>query len=481
MCHLSKYTTPIPPGNESGRIKRELLLPVTASEVGWMTAVSAPGKALIAGGYLVLERENPGLVISLPDARFYTVIQDGTDPNTIHIRSPQFPNAHWTYNAVIESGRVIFQQDVPQSERHPFIEHALSCVFNYLGNEHVSINITLLADDAYYSQGHRTSSKFTHFKDPISTVSKTGLGSSAALVTSLVGALLQHYGADVQENQLIVHNLAQVVHCAAQGKVGSGFDVAAAVFGSCEYSRFSPSLLDGFSVNNSEQYKCLMRTHWDVKITPFVLPSEMTIVMGDVKGGSATPGMVKVVSQWRQTNSEAADLWDKLNKVNTAYIKNLRRLAACSILHPNEYMEAAAIVGKSSADHILKLQHPAPSLALFKKVIEFGRWMREALRKMGDLAGVDIEPPSQTALLDECAILNGVLCVGIPGAGGNDAIYCLVVGQGRERLRQCFRTTLATRVREIADSHPSMTQRMPPGIVVEKADEILKCLDRRPL
>lgn len=70
-------------------------------------------------------------------------------------------------------------------------------------------------------------------------VAKTGLGSSAALTTSLVGALLQHLGvvdlagneAAVAEGKMRVHNLGQISHSLAQGKVGSGFDVASAVFG----------------------------------------------------------------------------------------------------------------------------------------------------------------------------------------------------------------------------------------------------------
>ena len=36
--------------------------------------VSAPGKALIAGGYLVLEQPNVGVVVSCP-SRFYTTIK----------------------------------------------------------------------------------------------------------------------------------------------------------------------------------------------------------------------------------------------------------------------------------------------------------------------------------------------------------------------------------------------------------------------
>ena len=83
----------------------------------------------------------------------------------------------------------------------------------------------------------------------LADVAKTGLGSSAALITSLVTALLVQAGliapdqlASASSRQL-AHNVAQFVHCLAQGKVGSGFDVSAAVFGSQLYTRFSPAVL----------------------------------------------------------------------------------------------------------------------------------------------------------------------------------------------------------------------------------------------
>lgn len=68
-------------------------------------------------------------------------------------------------------------------------------------------------------------------------IAKTGLGSSAALTTSLVSALLQWFEVirvglrPDSEDRRVVHNLAQLVHANAQGKIGSGFDVAAAVYG----------------------------------------------------------------------------------------------------------------------------------------------------------------------------------------------------------------------------------------------------------
>ena len=80
-------------------------------------------------------------------------------------------------------------------------------------------------------------------------MAKTGLGSSAALITSLVTALLVQAGLIAPDllasasARRLAHNVAQFVHCLAQGKVGSGFDVSAAAFGSQFYTRFSPAVL----------------------------------------------------------------------------------------------------------------------------------------------------------------------------------------------------------------------------------------------
>ena len=52
--------------------------------------------------------------------------------------------------------------------------------------------------------------------------------------------------------------------------------------------------------------------------------------------------------------------------------------------------------------------------------------IRDNMRKMGELSGVPIEPPEQTALLDACVGVAGVIGGGVPGAGGYDAIWLLV-------------------------------------------------------
>jgi phosphomevalonate kinase len=57
--------------------------------------VSAPGKVLLAGGYLVLDPAYSGVVVST-SSRFYTVVSPG-NAGRIIVRSPQFINAAWSY------------------------------------------------------------------------------------------------------------------------------------------------------------------------------------------------------------------------------------------------------------------------------------------------------------------------------------------------------------------------------------------------
>jgi phosphomevalonate kinase len=60
--------------------------------------VSAPGKVLLAGGYLVLDRAYTGLVFGL-SARMHVIVQDAVDneTNEIVVQSPQFREAEWRY------------------------------------------------------------------------------------------------------------------------------------------------------------------------------------------------------------------------------------------------------------------------------------------------------------------------------------------------------------------------------------------------
>ncbi|KAL8812433.1 MAG: hypothetical protein Q9223_000348 [Gallowayella weberi] len=283
-----------------------------------------------------------------------------------------------------------------------------------------SVAITIVADRDYYSHSGATDctnpGRFVDFDVPLTEAHKTGLGSSAALVTAFTAAVLAHF---LDQQQFILdsepgkrrlHNLSQVAHCAAQGKVGSGFDVAAAVYGSCVYRRFSPSILEALgeigSSRFSERLKILVEdsdpsNQWNMQIDKAAagLPPGLRLVMCDVDCGSESVGMAKKVLAWREENpDEAASLWATLQKGNEDLAKELLQLANA----------------------------PTPISRNYKNLSDTISTIRFLIRKMSARAEVPIEPKVQTELLDACCQINGVVGGVVPGAGGFDAVVLLV-------------------------------------------------------
>lgn len=169
---------------------------------------------------------------------------------------------------------------------------------------------------------------FAHQHTPITKVHKTGLGSSAALITSLVAALMRHFR--LSPDLDLIHNMAQYVHCYAQGKVGSGFDVCSAVKGSQVYTRFDEKVLRGLmdktEVTGQEVSHCILESShgsdnclpqildtvtpsslWTTRSIPIKLPRNIRLVLADVDAGSDTPSLVGKVLKWRKDQPDAGE------------------------------------------------------------------------------------------------------------------------------------------------------------------------------
>ena len=497
------------------------------------STVSAPGKALIAGGYLVLEEPNVGVVVSCT-SRFFTTIKacgqeeleedreggagqedkkmespmDGLVENEllIVVFSPQF-YTRFCFVLNVKSNEL---RQVEGNENE-FVQTCLQMVMNFARKQRGSLpfektmkkliekgqflGIKLRADNDFYSQAkllqergmpltsESLSTLPSFIECPINTetgkleVAKTGMGSSAALTTSLVGALLKylkiaHLGgqrdgllglielalfsfsfilrgeghdtssSSTEEEKRIVHNLAQVAHSVAQGKIGSGFDVAAAVYGTQTYSRFPPSILDDVLERPTADsiYNVVMdRSSWTQRIQSLNLPNGFDIIMGDVCGGSESTSMAKKVIKWRKSGVEAEKLWNSLRDINTRIFEKLRVLTSLelnfseafnvvmsttSVLCGEEWMSELndATNGSSS-----KYEGTEKILKVLIEIRQLFKQARAHLKKMGEEAGVEIEPPSQTKLVDATEKVPGVLCAGVPGAGGEDAVFAVTL------------------------------------------------------
>jgi len=393
-------------------------------------AVSAPGKVLLAGGYLVLDRQYTGLVFGL-SARINVVAAEihtgpGVQLSEIVVDSPQFVDAQWRYgyHRAPEGGgiKVTQLQVGPKLKTNPFVETTLSYALTYI--DHIAgqagtdsmkpARLIILADNDYYSNPGKAThgGRFAQFGVPLSGAHKTGLGSSAALVTALTASLLTHYLPtqifDITSDggRKLLHNLSQAAHCAAQGKVGSGFDVAAAVFGSCLYRRFSPAVLSSLPEPGAPEFSgklvnVVEGPSWDTVIVKdgLSMPAGVALRMCDVDCGSQTVGMVKKVLAWKAADAEGSKkLWDELQGRNEALAVALRE------------GKLEELPGKVSA-------------------------IREIIREMGTLSDVPIEPESQMKLLDAVSEVEGVYGGVVPGAGGFDAAALLMKDDDETKQR----------------------------------------------
>ncbi|KAK6515344.1 phosphomevalonate kinase [Arthrobotrys conoides] len=393
------------------------------------TAVSAPGKVLLAGGYTVLDPSCRGLVFAL-SARIHCVATPSNDPSAtpgkITVRSPQFQDAVWEYQVSTsdeDGGKAVSVVQTNDGDPNPFVLTTLKYTLSYLSLPvPPPTTLTILADNPYYSQPPPPIPRFNSLPFPIKSAYKTGLGSSAALVTSLTSSILLHFlpTSSPKLPPHIFHNLAQASHCAAQGKVGSGFDVAAATYGSCIYRRFPPEILTAIPDPADPTFSNILRETVDkpwtsMESTPITLPSQIGLIMGDVQCGSSTPGMVKTVLSWRKSGGEDAETtWKALNSRNEDLISTIK-----DIINSNT-------------------QEPSTTTDTIKQRITA---IREMVRELGSKASVEIEPESQTKLLDAAADqVDGVIGGVVPGAGGFDAVCFLY--ERKEGVEQNLREFL---------------------------------------
>lgn len=191
--------------------------------------------------------------------------------------------------------------------------------------------------------------------------------------------------------------------------------------------------------------------------TPFGLARGLALMLADVEGGSETPGMVKKVLEW---NSSGADKDPEVLKkvLQTAttdeQLQNMTRAAETAhglqtwkaIAAANARIETLmetlrgleSTLEESTYDsHILELsKHPVKEWVTFSNnplhncMIELAEAFllsRSLLATMGELAKVPIEPPAQTTLANSTCEIPGVLAAGVPGAGGYDALFAIVL------------------------------------------------------
>ena len=555
-------------------------------------SVSSPGKVLVSGGYLILDSKSPpGLVIST-SSRFYSTAStissstlllptnDATNSSNggsiyVLVESLQF-RTQWKFTLQTCAPFNLSPVSV-DSKRNPYAEFAIELGISAVcGSKEAiqrvekflkelvtggySLKFQLQADNEFYSQRLHLESRglpinlaslsslpkflpcpLTGGEGSEVIVNKTGLGSSAALVTSLVGATAALFtrgsnnsreGSSSDSDEFFnnsaefrstIHNAAQIAHGLAQGKVGSGFDVSSATFGSILFSRIPPDVLGAFmeealesvcgktaTVDSFAAFSdklarvslgCQSSTVndggkaddglWKFTAEPLLLPRGVSIMLADVVGGSETPSMVRKVLAWRDapennkirndsdisSNIEAGEglglvedekskldnnsfpiSLDELEEVESIEKDARRASSRCSgpllwrqlgaanarvasVFAALNRLEAQCSKEDYDAGLMFCATHPRREWnlhkgghesrvcrTLYRLTLALSR-ARTLLRSLGEEAGVPIEPPQQTALANDTLEEPGVIAAGVPGAGGFDALFAVIISK----------------------------------------------------
>ncbi len=356
----------------------------------------APGKILWLGGYSVLERPNISFVTAV-DAYVHANVKL-VEGNKIVIEVPQL-NANVSGTIDLNTGDL--SVEVPKEL--VLLKTSVEVASRYAASKGAKLSgmrIKTQNDSAF-------SYTVTGGK-----VVKSGLGSSAAVTVASIAAVLKAYGISGLENDAL-HKLAQVAHSIATGKVGSGFDIAAASHGTILYNRYSPSIVKDFPATyQNADLQDLIKKPWDYKIEKFSLPNMFALTFANFLGeGMVTTTAVGSVSKFKEKDPlKYKELIYDINKENERAVMALRALN--------------------------KGEDVSNNLEVFRDAFNKGRLLTKHL---GVLSNVDIEDDDLTKLIEESAS-NGAFVAKLPGAGGRDSIAALSLNSEARRLVDFWKT-----------------------------------------
>jgi phosphomevalonate kinase len=249
-----------------------------------MIKVSAPGKICIAGEWAVLDVGNP-LIASAVEKRVFSKIEKSED-EFIHVSIKDFNIKD--LKAVFDKNELIFKKELTKKERKQtaFIKSAIETSLEYLRKK-AFFNIETWGQETTIKTG----------KD----MESIGFGSSAASTVAVISGIFKFFGKTLEKE--IIYKLSAISHYFAQGKAGSGFDIACSVFGGIiVYKRFDPDwLIKQFK--DGKELREIVEMKWPgFYIESLKVLSDLNLLLGWTGESSSTSEMVKQFNEWKKDN-----------------------------------------------------------------------------------------------------------------------------------------------------------------------------------
>jgi len=286
---------------------------------------TAPGKLILLGEYAVLQG-CPSLVLAVN--RYATVTVQPVADKFHRVTSPTLQLKELPFR-VLSDGSVEFIPSLTrdQEQKLHLFRQVVKFIVQQTGKfSFPSHHFHLDTDSFYLSAGGE----------------KLGLGSSAALTVALVQAVFYLLtGREATRTELF--RLARQAHHLAQGKSGSGIDIAAAVYGGLLYYRLTGSP-NSAALPEAEE-----------------LPFPRKLLFTTIWSGfsTSTAGMVQRVLRWQEHHPQnARNLFEQMCQVARQGISAVREGEIAELLNScRRYRELLEALGEQSGADIFSPVH----------------------------------------------------------------------------------------------------------------------------
>jgi phosphomevalonate kinase len=329
--------------------------------------ITAPGKLMLSGEWSVLENEVPCIVLAI-DQKVSVEIENS---DNIEFSSSNGLSAKVDF----ENDEIKVNGSEDEQKFFLFVAKATEATLKYLKEKDIKIkNFKIHTDSS------DTVVKLENGKN-----AKVGFGSSAAIVSATVAAVLKIHGIGIKskEEKDLIYKLSCISHYLAQGKLGSSFDVAASTYGGVLIYQ-KPDMdfvLD--LLNQNKKVSEIVEKDWPFfKAENISLPKDFNLSIGFVGYSASTKELVLRIREFKQKNKN--DYWviiDEIKKVTLDLINALK----------NNNTE---------------------------KIIDLTKKNRDLLSELSDKSMNNLETPELAKLADIAERLGA--CGKFSGAGGGD-------------------------------------------------------------
>jgi len=332
--------------------------------------ISAPGKLFIAGEWAILEPENFGIVAAI-NKRIFAEVKKSPDEN-IYLSLKDFGLNE--LKASFSRGKLKFLKRLTKKERKILIfsKTAIETTLRYLG-------------------------LWQPFKLKIwaEVTQKIGFGFSAASTVAIVAALLKFHRQKLEKEKIF--KLAALSHFLAQGKIGSGFDVAASTYaGIFVYRGFNPDWLKS-QIEKEREIKKIIEKPWpNFELGKLNWPKNLQLLIGWTGKSALTKKLIKKFLSWKEKNQ-------------------------------SEYKRLISGIGK-----LVKELIKAWNLGKKEKILKLIRKNEIYLRELGEKSGLNIETKKMKKLTEIANKFGGA--GKISGAGGGDCGIGLTFDKEKAKL-----------------------------------------------